>query len=639
MTLVVLLVLGEILLLLLAHQVDWRRALVGASLAWSIVLLALSEMLSAVGAFARIPLFAAWAVAAAALALPVWRARANIRKLADQASLRHWSLDTFVFCVCCTLGVTLIIALIAPPNTADSMTYHMGRVAEWIDHRSLDHFATHVERQITLSPFAEIVIANLQALSGGDRFANLVQWFAFGLSAAGVSLLLQEVGGDQRAQRLAAVVVLTTPMAILQATSTQNDLVASFFVVVAALACVSLRPDFRSGIVLGLAAGLAMLTKGTAPVFVAPFAIWAFARLVRAHRPRRAVAVLGLSGVVALGINTPHWLRNQRVYSNFLGTQWLTKTVGNEVVGLAATYSNLVRNAASHLGVPTASARAFVTAAVSFLHRIVGLDPNDPRTTAFGEFTTGYFTMHEDKAANTIQLMLFTAAMFVLVFRKAWLRSRISLFSFGGFVLFGMTFKWQPWGNRLHTPFFILAAVTIGAELVVVLKRHDRWVMLALLLAATPWLLANSTRSLVPSSLLPAKLQGTSIWARPRIEQYFANRPEDYRSFTALNEQIRSSGCVNLGVLGDEDSWTYVLHLVFEGRASEATIRPALVRNPTAMLIRPGPEPCALVSLAFGRIPGLENTSLERFHLTERSGPFALYLPLASPPLPSSDSR
>ena len=92
------------------------------------------------------------------------------------------------------------------------------------------HYPTHVTRQLWLGPGAEFAIAHLYILTGGDRLANLVQWAAFAGCVIGSAIVAGELGGGPRARALAAIACATLPMAIAQASSTQNDLVASFWV-------------------------------------------------------------------------------------------------------------------------------------------------------------------------------------------------------------------------------------------------------------------------------------------------------------------------------------------------------------------------------------------------------------------------
>src|SRR2546425_12653070 len=68
-------------------------------------------------------------------------------------------------------GLVLIVALtgvtafVSPPNTYDSMTYHMSRVVHWIQDRNVSFYPTHITRQIYMNPWAEFAIMHLQILS------------------------------------------------------------------------------------------------------------------------------------------------------------------------------------------------------------------------------------------------------------------------------------------------------------------------------------------------------------------------------------------------------------------------------------------------------------------------------------------
>src|SRR5688572_10806102 len=76
-------------------------------------------------------------------------------------------------------GVLLVLAAIAwtaPPNTWDSMTYHLTRVMHWKVNASVAFYPTHIPRELYQHPFAEILILHTVLLSGGDRLANLPQF-------------------------------------------------------------------------------------------------------------------------------------------------------------------------------------------------------------------------------------------------------------------------------------------------------------------------------------------------------------------------------------------------------------------------------------------------------------------------------
>src|SRR5262245_26322281 len=161
------------------------------------------------------------------------------------------------------LAVTATIALLAPPNNWDSMTYHMPRVAHWSQAGSVAHYPTHILRQLWLGPGAEFAILHLYVLTGGDRLANLVQWLAFAGCIVGAAVVTGALGGGPRARGLAAVACATLPMAISQASSTQNDLVASFWLLSVGYWVLRFRAgaSMTAAGLIGASAGLGVLTK------------------------------------------------------------------------------------------------------------------------------------------------------------------------------------------------------------------------------------------------------------------------------------------------------------------------------------------------------------------------------------------
>ena len=230
------------------------------------------------------------------------------------------------------------------------MTYHMARVANWIAHGSIRHYQTDILRQLWLGPWAEFPIAHFQILAGGDRFAPCVQYVAMLGSLVGVSVVAKKFGTDGSRQLFSLVFCLTIPMGILQASSTQNDYVASFwllcflnFMIDALEASVPITWDYA--ILMGASLGLALLTKITTLIFATPFVIWLTVSLVK-KLGIRLIPTLGLMAVVAISINIGHFIRNYELFGHPLGPRADTQVVKNEIHTPAALASNVIRNIA-----------------------------------------------------------------------------------------------------------------------------------------------------------------------------------------------------------------------------------------------------------------------------------------------------
>lgn len=364
---------------------------------------------------------------------------------------------------------TATIGLIAPPNNWDSMTYHMSRVEHWRANASVAHYPTNVVWQLYLNPWAEFAILQFQTLGfGSDRFANSVQWFAFVGSMVGVSILLRLLGGSLFAQSLAALVVASMPMIILQSSSTQNDVVCGLFVI-AAVYFVFERRVTAGGtreIYFPLSVALAVATKGTAYPILFPFVAYSVITVLKQYGLRQGVRLAGVLVLAVFLLNLGHWSRNFGLWQHPLGDpEWL-RQYQNESFGVPETLSNVVRNVALHLGTPSSRVNASIEAGVQKIHGMLGIRTNEPLLTfvARSQIVPGpeYLT-HEDYAGNGMVLVLSIVAVTCALMTHGGRRLRpFALLLLLSGLCFCLALKWAPFNSRLHTPLFLLAAPMVG---------------------------------------------------------------------------------------------------------------------------------------------------------------------------------
>jgi hypothetical protein len=528
-----------------------REAVLRASLVFAAILAFGTEALSLLGALSPFGVATFWALVV--LVAWVWQCQQS-RAVAAQA----WGLDALLVPIGSSLVVTLVVALIAAPNTTDAMTYHLARVGAWLQHCSLRNYATNVDRQLYMSPWAEYAILHLQVLSfGSDRLVNLVQWTAYAGSATVASLTAERLGASTRAGWVAAALVVTTPMCVLQASSTQNDLVNAYFTACVAYFAFS-GGGPRSAPWLGVALALALMTKGTAYVLCAPFVLVYLARLSRRSRPRAALAAAAVIGVCVVALNAGVWSRNYATFGHPLGDPVTLAALRTDSLTPARAASNLVRNLALQLVTPNEWANERIWNAARAIHAELGVGLHDPAVTVTKRFTLpSKRTRHEDFAGNPQILAVIAAAAVLSLFRRP--SREVLLFgacTLAAAVLFCLLFKWQPWHSRLHTPLFVLGAAFAGAVL-------SRWLPSAEWTAALVWLLvglalpvliANETRPLIPIDL--------GILARERIQQYFVSRPDLYQPYLSAITAAKESGCSQLGIATTVEGQEYPLRAV-----------------------------------------------------------------------------
>ena len=373
----------------------WRTGAIQAAVLWGAVVVIITESLSLFGILTRACVAVAWTVVAVAFVALMSRRRLHATENPTAFDTGEVSLETAfklaVLAVAVVIGLTGLVAFIAPPNTWDSMAYHMARVAHWAQNGTVRHYPTPYLPQLYHPPWAEFAITHFQLLSGGDRFANAVQWLAMIGSVLCTSLITKLLGGDSRAQIFAAVLAATVPMGILQGSSTQNDLVVTFWLLVFVSYVLRMmasssrsEPDLLElrwqMMVAGASLGLAVLTKGTAYIYAMPFVLWLAFVMVKRLR-LRAIPLGLVAGALVLLLNAGHFWRNVQLFGTPLSAG--DESYVNEVFTPSAFVSNFVRNLSLHAGTPFAGVNEAMSVAVRRLHDVLGIAVNDPRTTAW----------------------------------------------------------------------------------------------------------------------------------------------------------------------------------------------------------------------------------------------------------------
>ncbi|MGV2435390.1 MAG UNVERIFIED_CONTAM: glycosyltransferase family 39 protein [Anaerolineae bacterium] len=152
------------------------------------------------------------------------------------------------------------------------------------------------------------------------RGQTSVQWFALVVCIIGAGVLARQMGGNRLTQWVASALVASIPMAVLQASSTQTDLVVSMWLV--AFAVMTLHyTETRSRFDLacaGFALGLCILSKGTAYVLAFPMGVWFLVWVWRVNRWRSWQPWL-IAGACVVLVNVGHWTRNQLLFHTPIG--------------------------------------------------------------------------------------------------------------------------------------------------------------------------------------------------------------------------------------------------------------------------------------------------------------------------------
>lgn len=603
-------IISFVLLFLIFYKTDnsWRSAVLSAAIVWGILITEITEFLNIRRLVNSFGLFVLWLLTNFIFCFIFFRLSKKTN-ITPSSTSRRFIQPFYILSLICVAFIALavgLIAIIAPPNNWDSMTYHMPRIVHWIQNHSVAHYPTSYTPQLYQPPWAEFTIMHFQILSGSDRFANLVQWFSMVGSLIGVSLIAKDIGADLRGQVLSIVVSATIPMGIFQASNNKNDYVLSFWLVCFVhyvLLALNVKINWIHLLKLSASLGLAVLTKGTAYIYTLPFILWfIFLGLKQFGWKvlRHCLAILS----VVIFINFGYYMRNFDLFGSPLST--LPQKYTNDVFSIPTFISNVIRNAGLHMAIPldiSSNVNYVIEKAIYQFHIILGVDINDPRTTWPGTaFSIQCLLTFEDTAGNPIHfwLLLFVIVLSITnrYFRKNPYYYSYFLAVISSFLLFCFLLKWQPWHSRLHLPIFVLLSPVIGVALSSLFKQSlVKYLVIILIQTSLVFILFNQNKPVIAD---------TNIFNSSRFEQYFTSRNDIKKDYTNAANFVEEQKCKQIGLSLRPDAWEYPLWILLNKNTKQyLRVEHINVKNISVVKSSAYPFsnfiPCAIISVEPGQ--------------------------------------
>jgi 4-amino-4-deoxy-L-arabinose transferase-like glycosyltransferase len=488
---------------------SFRRSVLAASLGVFLFLAAITEILGVLHAITSMAVTGSWLVFDLFLLLIYLRLQ-KIHNTSFSRIVRSWLSGAAAFfqqaglftviLLAIISAATLIVAIVATPNNLDSMCYHLSRLGYWVQNKNVSHYASHIERSISFSPFSEYVHLHTFLLSGTERYFQLLQWSCLVGILAVISLLSELLSDSKWAMRIALTFAATLPIAVLESMTTQNDLVVAFFITSTAFYVFDFTKTqcHNSLLFVVLAVGLGMMTKGTFAFYALPFGLYLFIFMI--SRPQLYKSLTALAAgtlVVLLLLNAPFWLRTYQLFGSPIGPM----TNGNKTQfdGPADYVSSLSKHVALHLGFvsPGNKYNTLVENQLKNLHHAMGIPLNSAGTGM--DFKMNKLNFNEDFAHNflAIWLIIFSIPLlfFVRLSRTAKWYSWLALMSF---LIFCFFIAYQTYGSRLHIAFFMLYSPIIGLVYSSLLSSFlSKALVFVLWIAALPFALLSVTHPLL----------------------------------------------------------------------------------------------------------------------------------------------
>lgn len=548
-----------------------RLFVLKAVLVFSVITLVIIESLSFAKQLSYSGLFLCWGIVALMNAGFLYTKRSSISNFISlvksrfKAALSNLTIyeKVMLIVISAVLTIVFIQGLVYPPNNYDSLTYHMARIPNWLANHSVAHYPTGSVRQLYQPPFSEYLIMQLDVLNRNDIFSASIQYVFFLLAAVALTYVAKQMGLGKKYQLIILMLSFTLPEALLQAASTQNDIVVSFFIIAACIFCYKAVKEQGLGnyLCVGAATGLAILTKGTAYVYVAPILfIFGLAVVYKVFTAKngRFLGYAIVSAIIVIFINGSFYYRNYKLYNNLLGVDKKeSQMYSNQKMSPVLFISTLVKNAGLHMGIIYANKMPAGAEKVIYdLHHAAGVDINDPDVNYLNmRYTLNSPVTHEDSAPNLIHFLLISVAwvMFcILMIRKNTNKESVLLWLIFTLQLsfFCLYLKWQPWHTRLQMPMFLIALPVIAY--VCSQRRKFNGVTQVscsiVLIFSLFTVLHNATRPF-----------GKKLFDDRYKNMFFAKPDPTYAEYAMVDAKIKAANDKNVGLWLGGDDWEYPL--------------------------------------------------------------------------------
>src|SRR3989339_865590 len=253
------------------------------------------------------------------------------------------------------LLLTFIQGFLSAPSTTDSMVYHIPRVMYWIQEKTLFQDVIRNSHDY-MAPFGEYILLHLYLIFGNDRMLFFSQWIAYVVSIYVIGLIGFQLGVSQKSIKLIRLFAATLPITVMQASSTQVDMVVTALLLICLHLSLFLKDHYlaKHSVLLGFVIALGFLTKATFAFYVLiPISVLFLSYY---NKFKKSAFIIAPVLLIVIILQFRFISQNFLLYGNPLGVKFSEKgeeaVYINEVISPFSMLSNLTRNLFVHLPFP-----------------------------------------------------------------------------------------------------------------------------------------------------------------------------------------------------------------------------------------------------------------------------------------------
>lgn len=519
------------------------------------------------------------------------------------------TLCRIMFGILLVLSLVLLIgAVFTVPYNYDSMSYHLARIGYWIDHQSVAHYVTNIDRQIYSPVLAEYNLLHMMVLGGNDTFVNFLQYISLFLAAYFIYQSARRLGTNRTFSLFGAFAFMMMPLTISQSITTQNDLFVTVFFAIFVYELIGVvqwdqillnKEQVLTIIMLGLTVAFAYLAKTSVCASMLFFMPWLLiSRLAKKDKPGK---LIGSAGIAAVSIIIPvseTWIRT------FLSSgSIMTDTASGDIMVATKNVKYILVNILKNFSLLIT--QNFFRPLNGFVYRIaihagqlLGVEVNNEAIAFHGFDFLHHMNMGDDMYSHDKTPSAFVAylallggiLLIVLLVRliirrkkaevqlkKQW---KLSLgFAVSAWLSFGFIMallRWQPWGTRLLYPALAITVIMSANLLWLFIDKLKKGIRNAILIV----LIGLCTILAVPSVTYNMKQAGDFLknGCENRISYYFVFN-QRLASYEELLQMAKEEGAKDIGLIISGDGYDYPLWLMFHEEYPEGKLHHIIAEN------------------------------------------------------------
>lgn len=510
-----------------------------------------------------------------------------------------------LFIISAILGLTFFQGFLSAPNTTDSMVRRLPIVMYWVQEQTLYQDIIRNGHDF-MGPFSEYIFLHLYLIFNGDRMLFFSQWIAYAVTIILSFLIALKLSSKYANAVTICLLVASLPMAVLQGSSVQMDMVLTVMVLFSIYFAFIFKesPNIVNALFLSFAIGLGILTKATYLIYVIFPAGIIFPLFLRRWKKILVLGILII--IVAFVVQGRFVEQNLRLYGSISGEKGKSVYM-NELITLPIIASNLIKNLVIQFPFPIG--KNIIEQVVIDIHKKLGVEINDPRINFFDvKFSVNPVIFpQEDRAGSPVHLIIILIAGVILLVDKNRFKDQKMVvytyfLSIASFVLFSTALRWQPYHSRLLMPFFIMGSITsiiIFSEYKKLRRIINLTVIISVVLSilliicntSKPYFSYNLFYSYVHSFIPPLSSVPQSIFSKKRDEQYFNARfywYDPYRKIVILASEENIQKTIAFDLM---DEFEYPLWYLLKENKSHYKVVPLSKKDNKTIIISTSKEP------------------------------------------------